>query len=298
MNPECHICNTESKFLLKKDGFDLYKCPKCELVSVYPQPSPEILAKDFYSEESGYQSNRAEDLSKVSEIERSKKVFSLLEKLKPNGKILDVGCSGGHFMYWAKRRGFDPVGVELNKRTAESARLYGFEVYNGFVENAPFEPQSFDIILLGEVVEHVNNPREFIRSSVKFLKPYGVVIITTPNLDCFWSRVTFFLYKMFSIPWSSVTPPYHLFQFGSENLDELLKQEKFSLVYKSFVLMTRLKYELGMLHLLKRYKKSRKIKDLIFMIFSFSSYTIVYVINIILSPFLKKDFNMIKIYKK
>jgi 2-polyprenyl-3-methyl-5-hydroxy-6-metoxy-1,4-benzoquinol methylase len=297
MFPNCHICNTESKFLLRKDGFDLYKCPQCGLVFVYPQPSQETLAKDFYSEESGYQSNRAEDLSMVKETKRAKKVFGILEKLKPGGNILDVGCSGGHFMYWAQKRGFKPVGVELNKKTADSAKSHGFEVFNGFIENAPFEPKSFDIVFLGEVIEHVNNPCQFIKDSTKFLKLGGIVVITTPNIDCFWSRSTFLLYKIFKIPWSSVTPPYHLFQFDSNNLNLLLRKEGFKLIKELYILMTRLKYELGMLHLLKKFKNSKKVSGLVSMFFSFCLYGLLYLANIVVYSFLRKDFNMIKIYR-
>lgn len=296
MNPQCHICSSESKFLLQKDGFDLYKCLKCDLVFVWPQPSPETLARDYYSEKSGYQNNRAEDILKVSETKRAKKVFEFFKNNKPNGKILDVGCSGGHFMYWAQKRGFNPSGVELNKKTANSAVSYGFEVYNGFLKDAPFEKGGFDIVFLGEIIEHVNDPRELITDALKFLKQDGLIVITTPNIDCFWSKTTFWLYKVFKIPWSSVTPPYHLFQFNSNNLDVLLGKENLKLISESYLLMTRLKYELGMLHLLKKFKNSKKIIDFIFMIFAFASYIFIYILNIISWIFRKKDFNVIKIY--
>jgi SAM-dependent methyltransferase len=299
MNPECHICNTESKFLLKKDGFDLYKCPKCELVFVYPQPSPEILAKDFYSEESGYQSNRArQDLSIEKEQSRVKFCFDFFEAQKKRGSILDVGCGSGQMMYWAQKRGFESSGVELNKRTADRAKEYGLNVYNGFLENAPFPKNSFDFIFLGEIIEHVNNPRNMIKLCSEFLKSDGLIAITTPNIDCFWSKTTFWLYKVFKIPWSSVTPPYHLFQFGPMNLDNFMKSEGFEFVKGEFLRIPPLKYELGMLHLLKKYKQSRKIKDLVFALFSFGIYTIVHTIFKMLHPLLNKDFEMVRIYEK
>ena len=71
MKPSCHVCNTKSNFLLEKDGFDLYKCPECKLVFVYPQLDEKFLAQKFYSKESGYQSNRAEDLSFLKENKRA-----------------------------------------------------------------------------------------------------------------------------------------------------------------------------------------------------------------------------------
>lgn len=298
MKPLCHICNTPSSFLLNKDDYDLYECPTCKLVFVYPQPTEEMLQKKLYSYESGYQANAVRDLSQRPEGEREKRVLDYFEKIQKGGKILDVGCAGGQFLYWAKMRGFQVAGVELNKRTADSAIAQGFNVYTGFVVDALFEPASFDFVFLGEIIEHVNNPREFVRECAKFLKPGGIMAITTPNLDCFWSRSTFILYKFFGIPWSSVTPPYHLSQFSAHNLDLLLQQEKFALQYTSFIMMSRLKYELGMLHLLKRYKKSKKISDLLYMVFSYILYIFLYILNLLLNPFLKKEFNVMRFYKK
>jgi 2-polyprenyl-3-methyl-5-hydroxy-6-metoxy-1,4-benzoquinol methylase len=298
MQIDCHICKGDAEFLLNKDGFDLYRCPRCKLVFVYPQPTEEFLRKELYSYESGYQANRVEDLSKRAEDKRARTVLDSLTKINPKGRILDVGCANGQFMYWAQKRGFEAAGVELNRRTAEVARGYGFEVYNGFLEEADFAQESFDAIFLGEIIEHVPNPRDFVGNCSKLLRPGGLIAITTPNLNCFWSRSTFLLWRIFKIPWSSVTPPYHLHQFSDNNLDLLMTQEKFELVDKTSLLMTRLKYELGMLHLLKRYKKSRRITDLFFAAFAYAIYSILYAINVLSVPFRKTDFNMIRIYQK
>jgi 2-polyprenyl-3-methyl-5-hydroxy-6-metoxy-1,4-benzoquinol methylase len=298
MKPLCHICHTASDYLLNKDSFDLYKCDSCKLVFVHPQPTAEFLKNDLYSYESGYQANRVEDLAKRKEDKRAKTVLDILTKLKPGGRILDVGCANGQFMYWAKQRGFVSAGVELNRRTAEVASSNGFEVFNGFLGEASFPENSFDAVFLGEIIEHVPNPREFVKNCSRLLRPGGLLAITTPNLNCFWSKSTFFLYQQFKTPWSSVTPPYHLHQFSDSNLDLLMSQENFELVAKRFLLMTRLKYELGMTHLLKRYKKSRRITNLLFAAFSYGLYTILYILNILTAPFRQTDFNMIRVYQK
>ncbi len=299
MNLKCHICNSKSNFLLNKDDFDLFECSNCKLVFVYPQPSSDFLAKELYSVESGYQSNRArQDLSKDKEQERVSFVFDVFEKGKKGGMILDVGCGNGQMIYWAQKRGFVGKGVEINKRTADRAREYGFDIWNGFLETAPFEKESFDFVFLGEIIEHVNSPRDFIKESSGFLKKGGMIGITTPNIDCPWSKTNFWLYKSFGIPWSSVTPPYHLFQFNKDNLDMLMEKEGFVFVSGEFFRIPPLKYELGMLHLLKRYKKTKKLKDLFFAIFSYGIYTINHLIFRMLHFVFDKDFQMVRVYKK
>jgi 2-polyprenyl-3-methyl-5-hydroxy-6-metoxy-1,4-benzoquinol methylase len=299
MGKNCRVCSTPSSFLLDKDGFDLYECPNCRLVFVHPQPTPESLSKDLYSYESGYQSNRAvQDLSRDAEQKRVSLPFDYFEKVSPRGKMLDVGCGNGQMLYWAKRRGFSGAGVEVNKRTADWAVKNGFTVHNGFLENAPYEKHSFDVAFLGEIIEHVNDPRNFIRDAASFLRPGGHVAITTPNIDCAWSKTTFKMHEWFGIPWSSVTPPYHLFQFNPENLDRLMREEGFTLEKEWFLHIPPLRYELGMLHVLKRYKKSRKFSDLLFMAFAYATYVPLYAFFRAAHPFMKKDFQMVKVYRK
>lgn len=300
MKPSCHICHGPSAFLLNKDDFDLYKCRECSLVFVYPQPSLDFLRKEIYSEKSGFQANRVEDISKVPPNRRYKAMYKLIGKVLPKAQILDVGAGGGHFLYWANKYGFSGAGVELNRRTASSARAHGLTIFNGTLTEAVEEigSRKFDVVTLGEIIEHVNSPRELINSSKKVLKEDGFILVTTPNLDCFWSRSTFLLYKWFKVPWSSVTPPYHLFQFDSDNLDLLLNQEGFTLTEEVYIPMTKLKYELGMLHLLKRLKRTKKVSDFLLTSFAYSSYTILFLANFALRLFLKKDFNMVKLYRK
>lgn len=298
MNPKCHICNAPSNFFMNKDGFDEYLCLKCGLSFVYPQPETDWLKNEVYSYKSGYQANKTFDLSAIKEDRRIRKIFKYLVRVKPGGKILDVGCSNGQFLYFAKKNGFGGVGVELNKRTAEMARENGFEVYNGFLETSPFVKKSFDIAYIGDVIEHVSEPQKFIETAKQFLKNDGIVVISTPNTDCLWSQLTLGFYRWFRIPWAVVTPPHHLLQFGLGNLNLLLKNNGFSLDHSFFFKPPSLKYELGSLHLWKRYKKFPSVSNLFFMIFAFLLYTFAYVLNILVKPFLSKDFHMICFYRQ
>lgn len=298
MNPKCHICGAEARFFMKKDGFDEYICNRCDFSFVYPQPEAEWLKNEVYSLESGYQANKNKDLSILKEDKVSKKILDFLSKTKPNGNLLDVGSSSGQFMYWARERDFDPKGVEINKRTADIAQSNGLDVYEGVLEDAPFERGNFDAVFIGDVIEHVNDPRSLIKASEEMLKPDGLLIISTPNVDCFWSRSTLILYKLFKIPWTSATPPHHLSQFSVNNLNMLMKEAGFSLIKPIFSKPPSLKYELGSLHLYKKWKATRRISDLLYMVMSFGIYSIMYYLNALLGLFLRKDFRMIMFYAK
>lgn len=296
VNPPCHLCSTPSNFLMRKDGYDEYLCPKCQLSFVFPQPTALWLRDTVYSLESGYQKNKTTDLSQASEGKRFGRVLDFVTKRKPNGTFLDIGCSSGQVMYWARKRGLKPVGIEINKRTADIAGQNGFEVFNGFLEDSQFEKGSFDIIFMGDVIEHVNNPRTFVADAVKYLKKGGLIVISTPNVNCWWSNTTLLLYRMFGIPWTSLTPPYHLFQFSFENLNSLLLEFNCKVKQAFFLPPPSLRYELGSLHLLKRFKEHRTLQNFLFAGFSYLLYTTMYACNYILSPLLKKDFQMSVVY--
>ena len=298
MNDNCHICKSKSSFFMNKDGFVLYRCPSCHLVFMNPLPEQSFLNTDIYSIESGYQSNKAKDLSVTVPVKKTKDILNFLQKINLGKKILDVGCSNGEFLYHAKKSGFESFGVELNKRTADIAVSNGIRVFNGLLQNAGFENNFFDVIFLGDIIEHVLSPRDFIKECNRLIHKNGIIIISTPNLDCLWSRFTLMLFKIFGIPWSSVTPPYHTFQFSENNLDILMSEQGFKKEISWFYKPPRLMYELGSLHLLKKYKNQKTIKNLFFMLYAFSAYSITYLFVVCTGFFRRKDFSMISIYKK
>jgi SAM-dependent methyltransferase len=293
----CPICSADALYFMTKDNFYLYKCHACHVVYVYPQPSDRFIKKEVYSTESGYQSNKPKILDGFQENTRLTKTFDVIQAYRAQGKLLDVGCSNGEFMYLAKQRGFEPCGVELNARTATIARDNGFPVVLGVLDDAHYPDAFFDVIYLGDIIEHVKDPHSFISECARILKPGGLIVISTPNLDCLWSQMTLPLYSLFTIPWSSVTPPYHLHQFSDSNLNILMGKHGFSPHELWFNKPPRLMYELGSLHLLKEFKKNHTIIALIKMVIGFSLYTLLYGINTLVF-WKKKDFSMVACYIK
>ncbi len=296
-NPICDICGNKSDFLLNKEAYALYLCPKCRMVFVCPQPAASFLKEDVYSFESGYQANKEKDLSRIAEDSKTARILSSFEEYGAKGKLLDVGCSNGEFMYLAKKKGFEPYGVELNRRTADIGVSNGLRVFNGLLEEAGYAPQFFDSIYLGDIIEHVPSPQAFIDQCKKVLKTGGLITISTPNLDCLWAKTTFLFYSWFGIPWSSVTPPHHLFQFSYNNLTELMEKKGFKSVSVWYAKPPRLMYELGSLHLLKQWKKNRKIRGFVYLLFAYALYTLAYGIVRLVNIFLEKDFAMVATYK-
>ncbi|MEK9131685.1 MAG: class I SAM-dependent methyltransferase [Patescibacteria group bacterium] len=297
MQPSCHICGIGSVFLLTKDGYALYRCSNCLLVFVSPTPTEDFLSQEVYSEESGYQAHKKSDFSELVQDGKTRKIFEELGQ-RQGRTLLDVGCSSGEFLYWAQKAGFDVSGVELNPRTATIAKQNGLAVTVGTIESLPISAGTFDIIFLGDVIEHVPNPRKLIADCKRLLNPSGILIISTPNLDCLWGRITLSLYRWFRIPPSTLTPPFHLFQFSKGNLDQLLSRSGFFHTKAFFLSPPKLVYELGMLHLRKRFKQRKSAVNLGYMIFAYCLYTVAYGLNKVLQPLLTSNFAMVVFYQK
>ncbi len=98
-------------------------------------------------------------------------------------RLLDVGCSSGALLRVAKECGYDAQGAEPATQAADTARGLGFEVFPGFLQDAGFPDNHFDVITLFEVIEHLLDPQELLVEIFRILKPGGVLLIGTGNAD-------------------------------------------------------------------------------------------------------------------
>lgn len=98
-------------------------------------------------------------------------------------QLLDVGCSSGALLRVAADIGFTVRGVEPAAKAADTARGMGFDVFPGLLQEAGFDADSFDIVTLFEVIEHLLDPIEVVTEIARILKPGGLLVIGTGNAD-------------------------------------------------------------------------------------------------------------------
>ena len=98
--------------------------------------------------------------------------------------VLDVGCSSGYLARPLTEAGVRVVGIELDPDAAAEARSVCEQVVVGDVETTklPFEPRSFDVVLCGDVVEHLRNPEATLARLRPLLRSGGRLVLTTPNV--------------------------------------------------------------------------------------------------------------------
>jgi 2-polyprenyl-3-methyl-5-hydroxy-6-metoxy-1,4-benzoquinol methylase len=126
-------------------------------------------------------------------------------------KLLDVGCGNGEFLSRAKWQGWDAYGIDFDEQALSHARENGISVTHGAVEPEKFKPESFDAITSNQVIEHMHEPIEFLKTLYSWLKPGGILWLGTPNMDSDSHR-------HFGRDWYCLHPPQHLFIFSAKSL--------------------------------------------------------------------------------
>jgi len=132
-----------------------------------------------------------------------------------------VGCSIGLFLDLARDRGWDGLGLELAPRALAYAReTYGLEVLDILLEDAGFEPESFDAVGLLSVLEHANEPRRMLADCARVLRPGGAIAIVVPNVDSLACRVLHEQARTFD-------GRNHLIYFSPATLADMLRRSGF-----------------------------------------------------------------------
>jgi O-antigen biosynthesis protein len=103
-----------------------------------------------------------------------------------NKSVLEVGCSTGYITKILVERGCDVVGMELDPDAAKVAEQWAERVVVGNIDDGEVwndvKDESFDVVLLGDVLEHLRDPLESLRQAVRKLKPSGFVVTSLPNV--------------------------------------------------------------------------------------------------------------------
>jgi SAM-dependent methyltransferase len=137
------------------------------------------------------------------------------------GRVLDIGCGSGEFLYKMKRAGWQTHGVELSARAAQLGNeRHQLNIQAGTLASARLAPASFDYIRLNHSFEHILNPRETLSLIHRYLAPHGVLFIGVPNVEGWQAR-------LFGRHWWNLGPPVHPFNYSRATLTRLLAEHGF-----------------------------------------------------------------------
>lgn len=196
----------------------IVKCKHCGLIYVNPRITPEKIIEGY---------SEGTDEKFVSQAEGREKTFTrslkLIEKYVPLGKLLDIGTAGGSFLAAAKKRDWQVSGIEPNKWLCEwGKKNYGIDIKQGTLEKNDFEPASFDLVTLWDVLEHVPDPSDTLTRINKLLKMNGTLVVNYPDIG---SSVA----KLMKRKWVFVLTV-HLFYFTPSTIKKILEKCGFEIL--------------------------------------------------------------------
>ncbi|MFQ5512798.1 MAG: class I SAM-dependent methyltransferase [Myxococcota bacterium] len=227
----CALCEaTDSTLVHVKRGYELRRCGSCGLVYVANPPASREIAS-LYSFEAGYHGELRDESGEFQEALRvARHDFELLRVRREPGRLLDVGCSVGFFLRVAREAGWEVCGLEVSADTSRIAReRYGLDVRTGKLEDDGWDPESFDVVTLWDVIEHLPDPKAALAAVHRILKPKGLLVFETPNIDGAFPRLSRRLARPLG-QWRHPEPPAHLFQFGTATARRLLETTGFELL--------------------------------------------------------------------
>ncbi len=141
-------------------------------------------------------------------------------------RVLDAGCGAGPGLRYLATCGYQSVGIDLIEYPLQvaheltpQARLAQSDLNQGL----PFRANSFDVILLSEVIEHVQEPDRVLCEFWRVLDANGVLVLTTPNL---WDARRFY-YPLLGRTWSGYADPSHVHLFDPSKMSQALKRAGF-----------------------------------------------------------------------
>jgi SAM-dependent methyltransferase len=229
----CPLCGgDETRFIAKEWSLGIEQCTDCDLVFVNPRiKDPE--KNYWFDEESVLRKYASVFAGGPHDRDRNYSEHgALLRRLKPRGRLLDVGTHCGFFLRVLKEGEWELHGIEPSPVGAKLAReRFGLNVKEGYLEAGGFEPRTFDIVTVLDVIEHVTNPLDFLGAAYDVLKVDGILLVKTPNLN--WIRLkhrvrSLGLRKNFSGVFDSRE---HVVQYSQESLAKMLSVAGFDVEF-------------------------------------------------------------------
>jgi SAM-dependent methyltransferase len=217
--------------------FPLVECRACGLRFLRVQPAGPALAELYAPEyfERDFRCGRSDSAYFSEEAFREENralldAFDVLARGGPAGaavpriavaprRLLEVGCAGGWLLKHALERGWAAQGVELSSAAVAHARGLGLEVFEGDLTGAALPAASFDLVYMGDVLEHLPDAKAALDEVARVLRPGGHLYLRGPiTTNSLARRLALAVYRAAGATIVLREPPYHLWEFTPRSL--------------------------------------------------------------------------------
>jgi SAM-dependent methyltransferase len=242
MCPVCSCARIRSKpfgYAFNNKWLGGYECGDCGMIFIHPQPTADEIAQ-MYSKEyfegdfrCGHAGSYFDEKTQTSLEDEA--LIARIKQFKRTGNFLEIGCAGGAFLHAAQKAGYDVKGIEFSDVAAQLARdKFKLDVITGDITDAKLADHKFDVVFMGDVLEHLPNPLATCKEVFRILRSGGVFIIECPmQTNTIFSRLGFFGFSLLGKKTTVHLPPYHLFEYRPASMAAMLRRAGFSIVHKS-----------------------------------------------------------------
>ena len=213
--------------------FSIVRCGECGLMRMDPAPAPEELpqyypANYWFAPDTSAASRMEETYRRLVLRDHVRFVEQAMRHTKARGPLLDVGCGGGLFLGMMRERGFRVLGLDNSREAASIAwKRQQAPSVCAMLEKAPFGAGSVAGLTMFHVLEHLYDPREYLKAAHYLLAPDGRLVVQVPNAAC-WQ------FRLLGQAWNGVDVPRHLFDFRARDVEKLVESCGFQVVRKKF----------------------------------------------------------------
>jgi 2-polyprenyl-3-methyl-5-hydroxy-6-metoxy-1,4-benzoquinol methylase len=229
----CNLCgHHENTPFCPDNGRGLVQCNRCGLVYVGIQPKAEELyalygETYFHNDQSGEvgYTNYIADEDNIR-ITANRRMAFIERFAKNKGRMLDVGCAMGFFLDVASQRGWQVEGMDVSNFAVDYVQeRFGHTAHVGSLTEMALPENSYDLITMFDVIEHVPDPQANMKKIATLLKSGGIYELATPDVGSIPARLTgkrWIGYKM---------SDEHVYYFSVATLTKMLNQAGFDVVH-------------------------------------------------------------------
>ena len=215
---------TVKDFSVSGESFSLLLNEEYQILKTHPQPTLDKLGSYYEFEDYiSHTDGKRTLFEKMYHFIKRKAIrdkVSLINSYQPlKGRILDIGAGTGDFLLEAKNQNWDILGIEPNDKAKGIAIGKGIK-FGDTIEK--LESNSFDVITMWHVLEHVPDVEHQVAELKRLLKPSGTIIIAVPNFKSYDANH----YKEF---WAAYDVPRHLWHFSKTAIEKLFDKQNMNL---------------------------------------------------------------------